>query len=356
METQKDNQTPSRRISKQIQIGGVKIGGGAPVVVQSMTNTDTRDVKSTIRQIKQMERYGCEIIRVAVPDMQAASALKDIKKGIKIPLIADIHFDYRLALAALEAGVDGFRLNPGNIGDHEQIKKVVLAAKERAVPIRIGLNAGSLPKQTGADKPVAQRMVDAALEQVRLLESLDFDLIKVSLKAFDVPTTIAAYRAISEKIPYPLHIGITEAGTPRTGIIRSSVGIGALLYMGIGDTIRVSLTAPPKEEVTAAWEILKSLNLRQHGPVLVSCPTCGRTEVDLVKLALQVEKELHKINKPIKVAVMGCVVNGPGEAADADVGIACGKGKGILFRNGKKIGVVQEEDFLKVLMAEIKKL
>jgi (E)-4-hydroxy-3-methylbut-2-enyl-diphosphate synthase len=303
-----------------------------------------------------MERYGCEIIRVAVPDMQAASALNDIKKGIKIPLIADIHFDYRLALAALEAGVDGFRLNPGNIGDREQIKKVVLAAKERAVPIRIGLNAGSLPKQAGADKPVAQRMVNAALEQVRLLESLDFDLIKVSLKAFDVPTTIAAYRAISVKIPYPLHIGITEAGTPRTGIIRSSVGIGTLLYLGIGDTIRVSLTAPPKEEVTAAWEILKSLNLRQHGPVLVSCPTCGRTEVDLVKLALQVEKELQKIKKPIKVAVMGCVVNGPGEAADADVGIACGKGKGILFRNGKKIGVVQEEDFLKALMAEVKKL
>ena len=351
-----NNQIPSRRISKQIQIGGVKIGGGAPVVVQSMTNTDTRDVKSTIRQIKQMERYGCEIIRVAVPDMQAASALNDIKKGIKIPLIADIHFDYRLALAALEAGVDGFRLNPGNIGDREQIKKVVLAAKERAVPIRIGLNAGSLPKQAGADKPVAQRMVNAALEQVRLLESLGFDLIKVSLKAFDVPTTIAAYRAISVKIPYPLHIGITEAGTPRTGIIRSSVGIGTLLYLGIGDTIRVSLTAPPKEEVTAAWEILKSLNLRQHGPVLVSCPTCGRTEVDLVKLALQVEKELQKIKKPIKVAVMGCVVNGPGEAADADVGIACGKGKGILFRNGKKIGVVQEEDFLKALMAEVKKL
>ena len=351
-----NNQIPSRRISKQIQIGGVKIGGGAPVVVQSMANTDTRDVKSTVRQIKQLEQYGCEIIRVAVPDMQAAAAIKDIKKGIKIPLIADIHFDYRLALAALDSGVDGFRLNPGNIGDREQIKKVVLAAKERAVPIRIGLNAGSLPKQSGADKPVAQRMVDAALAQVRLLESLDFDLIKVSLKAFDVPTTIAAYRDIAAKIPYPLHIGITEAGTPRTGIIRSSVGIGALLYLGIGDTVRVSLTAQPKEEVVAAYEILKSLNLRQHGPVLVSCPTCGRTEVDLVKLASQVEKELHKIDKPIKVAVMGCVVNGPGEAADADVGIACGKGKGILFRNGKKIGVVQEEDFLRALMAEVNKL
>jgi (E)-4-hydroxy-3-methylbut-2-enyl-diphosphate synthase len=218
------------------------------------------------------------------------------------------------------------------------------------------LNAGSLPKQSGADKPVAQRMVDAALAQVRLLESLDFDLIKVSLKAFDVPTTIAAYRSIADKITYPLHIGITEAGTPRTGIIRSSVGIGALLYLGIGDTIRVSLTAQPKEEIIAAYEILKSLNLRQHGPVLVSCPTCGRTEVDLVKLASQVEKELHKIDKPIKVAVMGCVVNGPGEAADADVGIACGKGKGIIFRNGKKIGVVQEEDFLRALMAEVNKL
>ena len=351
-----DTKTPSRRVSKQIQIGGVKIGGGAPVVVQSMANTDTRDVKSTVRQIKQLEQYGCELIRVAVPDMQAAEAIEYIKKGIKIPLIADIHFDYRLALAALASGVDGFRLNPGNIGDREQIKKVVLAAKARAVPIRIGLNAGSLPKQTGADKPVAQRMVDAALAQVQLLESLDFDLIKVSLKAFDVPTTVAAYRSIAGKIPYPLHIGITEAGTPRTGIIRSSVGIGTLLYLGIGDTIRVSLTANPKEEVIAAYEILKSLNLRQHGPVLVSCPTCGRTEVDLVKLAQQVEKELHKIDKPIKVAVMGCVVNGPGEAADADVGIACGKGKGILFRNGKKIRVVKEEDFLKALMSEVTNL
>jgi (E)-4-hydroxy-3-methylbut-2-enyl-diphosphate synthase len=346
---------PKRRISKQIQIGGVKIGGVAPIVVQSMTNTDTRDVMSTIEQIKELEEYGCELIRVAVPDMEAAQALKKIKKGIKIPLVADIHFDYRLALAALESGIDGFRLNPGNIGDRAQIKEVVLAAKVRAVPIRIGLNAGSLPK-ISANKPVATRMVDAALEQIKLLESLDFELIKVSLKAFDVPTTIAAYKTMAEKIPYPLHIGITEAGTPRTGIIRSSVGIGTLLYLGIGDTIRVSLTAHPREEVTAGYEILKSLNLRQHGPVLVSCPTCGRAEVDIIKLAQQVEAELQKIKKPIKVAVMGCVVNGPGEAADADVGIACGKGKGILFRNGKKIGVVEEEDFLKSLMAEVEKI
>jgi len=356
MEKPPNIKIPSRRISKQIQIGGVKIGGGAPVVVQSMTNTDTRDVKSTVRQIRQLEQSGCEIIRVAVPDLQAAAAIRDIKKNIKIPLIADIHFDYRLALAALDSGVDGFRLNPGNIGDRAQIKQVVLAAKSRAVPIRIGLNAGSLPQQTGTAKSVVERMVDAALAQVRLLESLDFGLIKVSLKAFDVPTTIAAYRDIADKIPYPLHVGITESGTPCTGVIRSSVGIGALLYLGIGDTIRVSLTAHPKEEVTAAYEILKSLNLRQHGPVLVSCPTCGRTEVDLVKLASQVEKELHKIKKPIKVAVMGCVVNGPGEAADADVGIACGKGKGILFRSGKKIRVVPEADFLTALMAEVTKL
>jgi (E)-4-hydroxy-3-methylbut-2-enyl-diphosphate synthase len=345
---------PLRRVSKQIQIGDVKIGGGAPVVVQSMTNTDTRDVLSTIRQIKELEEADCELIRVAVPDMEAARALKKIKKGIKIPLIADIHFDYRLALAALESGVDGFRLNPGNIGDHEQIKQVVLAARERAVPIRIGLNAGSLPKSDKVKNTVTA-MVDAALEQVHLLESLDFDLIKVSLKAFDVPTTIAAYKAIAEKVPYPLHVGITEAGTPRTGIIRSSVGIGTLLYLGIGDTIRVSLTANPKEEVVAGYEILKSLNLRQHGPILVSCPTCGRTEVDIIRLAQQVEAELQKIKKTVKVAVMGCVVNGPGEAKDADAGIACGKNRGVLFKNGKQIGVVEEKDFLRALMGEIEK-
>ena len=345
---------PPRRISKQIQIGGVKIGGNAPVVVQSMTNTDTRDVMSTIRQIKELEEYDCEIIRVAVPDMEAAGALKKIKKGIKIPLIADIHFDYRLALAALEAGVDGLRLNPGNIGDKDQIKKVVLAAKERAVLIRIGVNAGSLPKTQSTKKSLTARMIDAALEEVKLLESLDFDLIKVSLKAFDVPTTISAYQTIAQKIPYPLHIGITEAGTPRTGVIRSSVGIGTLLYLGIGDTIRVSLTAQPREEVIVGYEILKSLNLRQHGPILVSCPTCGRTEVDIITIAQQVESELQKIKKPIKVAVMGCVVNGPGEAKDADVGIACGKGRGILFRKGKKIGVIEEKDFLKALMKEVK--
>jgi (E)-4-hydroxy-3-methylbut-2-enyl-diphosphate synthase len=345
-----------RRISKAINIGGVTVGGSAPVVVQSMTKTDTRDVKATIRQIKQLEEIGCEIIRVAVPDAEAARALVDIKKGIKIPLLADIHFDFRLALMALDAGVDGLRINPGNIGEADKVKKVTLAAKERGVPIRIGVNAGSLPKTDDKKLTVVDRMVAAALTQVKLLETLNFDLIKVSLKAFDVPTTIAAYQQIADKIPYPLHIGITEAGTPRTGVIRSAVGIGTLLWLGIGDTIRVSLTASPKEEVIAAYEILKSLDLRRRGPVLVSCPTCGRAEADVVKLAQQVDRRLLKINKPIKVAVMGCVVNGPGEAKDADVGIACGKGKGVIFKRGEKLAVVEEKDFLSALMREVEGL
>jgi (E)-4-hydroxy-3-methylbut-2-enyl-diphosphate synthase len=345
-----------RRISKPIQIGGVTIGGGAPIVVQSMTNTDTRDIRATIEQIRELEDAGCELVRVAVPDAEAARAISEIKRGISIPLIADIHFDYRLALMALEAGADGLRLNPGNIGEPEKVKAVALAAKERNVPIRIGLNAGSLPKTADPELSVAQRMVEAALEQIKWLESLDFDLIKVSLKAFDVPTTIEAYRTIAERMPYPLHLGITEAGTPKKGVIRSAVGIGTLLYMGIGDTIRVSLTAHPREEVIAGYEILKSLDLRQHGPILVSCPSCGRAEVDIVKLAEEVEAELAKVTKPIKVAVMGCVVNGPGEAKDADVGIACGRGKGVIFKKGEKVGVVEEKDFLSALMREVEGL
>ncbi len=342
-----------RRKSKAIKIGNVTVGGGAPISVQSMTKTDTRNVRATIRQIKELEEAGCEIVRVAVPDNEAAQALAKIKKSIKIPLVADIHFDYRLALEAIKAGVDGLRLNPGNIGEAAKVKKVALAAKERGVPIRIGVNAGSLPKTASKKPGTAERMVEAALGQVRLLESLDFDLIKISLKAFDVPTTIKAYRDIAEKVPYPLHIGITEAGTPRTGVIRSAVGIGTLLWLGIGDTIRVSLTAPPVEEVAAGYEILKSLDLRRRGPVLVSCPTCGRAEADVVKLAQEVEARLLKIDRPIKVAVMGCVVNGPGEAKDADVGIACGKGRGVIFKRGKKVAVVEEKDFLEALMREV---
>jgi len=344
-----------RRKSKPIQIGRVTVGGDAPIVVQSMTKTDTRDVRSTIDQIRELEECGCELVRLAVPDMEAAEAISPIKKGVSIPIIADIHFDYRLALMALVAGADGLRLNPGNISQPEKVTKIVKAAKERSVPIRIGVNAGSLPKAKNPKMTIAEQMVEAALEQIRLLESLDFDLIKVSLKAFDVPTTIEAYQSIAQKIPYPLHIGITEAGPPRTGIIRSTVGIGTLLWLGIGDTIRVSLTAHPREEVIAGYEILKSLNLRQHGPILVSCPSCGRAEVDIVKLAQAVEEELLKINKPIKVAVMGCVVNGPGEAKDADIGIACGKGKAVLFKKGKKVRTIKEKDFVVALMAEVER-
>ncbi|MFH0941429.1 MAG: flavodoxin-dependent (E)-4-hydroxy-3-methylbut-2-enyl-diphosphate synthase [Chloroflexota bacterium] len=344
-----------RRKSQPVRIGSVTVGGGAPIVVQSMTSTDTRDITATARQIKELEEAGCELVRVAVPDITAARAIAGIKKNISIPLIADIHFDYRLALAALEAGCDGLRLNPGNIGEPAKVTAVVKAAREREVPIRIGVNAGSLPKTPRPKLGIAQQMVAAAMAQVHLLESLDFDLIKVSLKAFDVPTTIAAYREIAGKMPYPLHIGITEAGLPRQGIIRSAVGIGTLLYLGIGDTIRVSLTAHPKEEVFAAYEILKSLNLRQHGPVLVSCPTCGRTEADIMELAQAVADRLAAIKKPIKVAVMGCVVNGPGEAKEADVGIACGKGRGILFKKGKRVRVVAEKDYLSALMEEIER-
>jgi (E)-4-hydroxy-3-methylbut-2-enyl-diphosphate synthase len=346
----------TRRICKTLRIGNITVGGNAPIVVQSMTKTDTRDIPATINQIKELEDCGCEIVRVAVPDSEAAESLAAIKKSISLPLIADIHFDYRLALAALKTGVDGLRLNPGNIGDEEQIARVVAAAKERKVPIRIGVNAGSLPANFQPKAPTAKRMVSMALEQIKLMESLDFDLIKVSLKAFDVPTTIQAYQMIAGKMPYPLHLGVTEAGLPQTGVVRSAIGIGILLYQGIGDTIRVSLTAHPCEEVFVAYEILKSLGLRQRGPTLVSCPSCGRTEVDIISLAEAVSKRLEKISKSVKVAVMGCVVNGPGEAKDADVGIACGKGKGAIFRKGKVVGTASEDNLLEALMAEIRKL
>lgn len=345
-----------RRASKSIQIGTVKIGGGAPVSVQSMTKTDTRDIKSTVTQIRELEECGCEIIRVAVPDTEAAEAIAGIKKKIKIPLIADIHFDYRLALEAMKNGADGLRLNPGNIRDREQIKKVVRAARERQVPIRIGVNFGSLPASTGRKIATADLMVKLAMEQVDLLESMDFGLMKIALKAFDVPTTISAYQKIARKTDYPLHLGITESGPPRTGIIRSTAGIAVLLYEGIGDTLRVSLSSHPREEVFAGYEMLKSLDLREHGPVLVSCPSCGRTEADVLGLAQSVSDYLQGIERTIKVAVMGCVVNGPGEAKDADVGIACGKSKGVIFRKGNIVRTVKEEDYYSSLVAEIVQL
>ena len=329
------------------------MGGDAPIVVQSMTKTDTRDARATIEQIRELEDCGCEIIRCAVPDLEAARALKTIKKGISIPLVADIHFDYRLALAALEAGVDGLRLNPGNISDPARVSVIVKEARVRRVPIRIGVNFGSLPQDLDPALSLPQKMAAAALRHIRMLEDLDFDLIKVSLKAFDVPTTIQAYQEIAGRIPYPLHIGITEAGTPRQGMVRSAVGLGILLDQGLGDTLRVSLTTHPREEVFAAYEILKSLNLREHGPLLVSCPTCGRAEVDVVSLANAVEAHLLKIKKPLKVAVMGCVVNGPGEAKDADIGVACGQGKAVLFKKGQLLRTIETGVILSELLREI---
>ena len=343
----------TRRTSKPLRIGNVMVGGDAPIAVQSMTKTDTRDIKATINQIKALEDSGCEIVRVAVPDKEAAESLASIRKSVSLPLIADIHFDYRLALAALRAGVDGLRLNPGTMGDEEQVAMVVAAAREQEVPIRIGVNAGSLPAGFQPRATVAKRMVNVALRQIRFMEGLDFHLIKVSLKAFDLPATIQAYQMIAKKMPYPLHLGITEAGLPRTGVIRSAIGVGILLYQGIGDTIRVSLSAHPCEEVFAAYEILKALGLRERGPILVSCPSCGRAEVDIIALAEAVSKRLERSIKPIKVAVMGCVVNGPGEARDADVGIACGKGKGAIFRKGEVVGTVEEDSLLEALMAQI---
>jgi len=335
-------------------VGGVAIGGGAPISVQSMTKTDTRDIPATVRQIRELEATGCDIVRVAVPDTEASNALGRIVKSARIPVIADIHFDYRLALAALKAGVHGLRLNPGNIRRREHVEAVVRVAEERRVPIRIGVNAGSVPPDYKPRLGMARRMVDLAMEQVWLLEDMGFDLIKLSLKAFDVETTVKAYQMMAKTVPYPLHLGITESGLPRAGAVRSAVGLAILLYQGIGDTIRVSLTGPPVEEVEVGFEILKSLGLREYGPTLVSCPTCGRTEADVTAMARAVDKVLTRIDKPIKVAVMGCVVNGPGEARDADVGIACGKGRCAIFRKGKVVATVDEKEALQILIREIR--
>ena len=346
-----------RRETKSIYVGKVPVGGGNPVVVQSMTKTDTADTKSTIRQIKSLESSGCEIIRLAVPDMNAAKALGRIKKSINIPMIADIHFDWRLALEAVRQGVDGLRINPGNIGARWKIQEVVTAANDLGIPIRIGVNAGSLEKDL-LEKyrhPLPEALVESAGRNIQILEGMDFTNIKVSLKASDVLRTVEAYRLFSERYAYPLHIGISEAGPPSQGIIKSSVGLGILLHEGIGDTIRVSLTADPKEEVRVAYAILGSLGLRKRGVNIISCPTCGRTRIDLKGLVKKVESRIRKIDKPITVAVMGCVVNGPGEAREADFGIAGGNGRGILFRKGKIIKRVKEEELLDSLFKEIQK-
>ena len=336
-----------RRKSKQIQIGNVKIGADAPISVQSMTNTDTRDVKSTLNQIRDMSDCGCDLVRLAILNPDAANAVKEIKKHSPIPLIADIHFDYRLALKCIENGIDGLRINPGNIGKEENIKKVINAAKTNNIPIRIGINAGSLEKDIELeDIPLYEKMVKSALRHIKILEDNDFNNIKISLKSSDVYTTIQAYRLIAEKVDYPLHLGVTEAGTYTSGIIKSSVGLGTLLAEGIGDTIRVSLTDSPIEEVRAGIMILKSLGLKQKGINFISCPTCGRTQIDLIKLANEVEKRLENIDKPITVAVMGCAVNGPGEAKHADYGIAGGIKEGYIFKKGQIIERLSEDKLL----------
>lgn len=347
-----------KKITRQIHIGPVAVGGGAPCSVQSMCSTDTRNIEATLGQIRALAEAGCEIVRCAVPDDDAAVALGKIKAQSPIPVIADIHFNYKLALQVLEGGIDGLRLNPGNIGDVWKVREVVKAASERSVPIRIGVNAGSLEKELleRYGHPTAEAMAESALGHIRILEDLGYREIKVSLKASDVMKTVAAYRLLSEQIDYPLHIGITEAGTLFSGTIKSSVGLGILLADGIGDTLRVSLTGDPVDEVRVGYEILKSLGLRQRGVNFVSCPTCGRCQINLVKVAEEVERLLQGVDKPITVAVMGCAVNGPGEAREADVGLAAGKGEGLIFRHGEIVRKVPEEALASALLEEIDRL
>tara|TARA_B100001123_G_scaffold60082_1_gene64959 strand:+ start:1635 stop:2786 length:1152 start_codon:yes stop_codon:yes gene_type:complete len=370
-----------RRVTKQINVGDVAVGGNSRISVQSMTKTDTRNVDATVSQIQLMQDAGCEIARCAVPDMEAAKALANIKERVSIPIVADIHFHYQLALEALNSGVDCLRLNPGNIRDRSKVEAVVKEAKVRGVPIRIGVNFGSLPPvgaigrkggfsrhsdgvnelpkagEAGPDDySVVDHMVATGLWEISILEDLGFDLIKISLKAFDVDTTVEAYRKMSMLVPYPFHLGITEAGTAKSGSIRSAIGLGTLLYDGIGDTIRVSLSDDPREEVYTGLEILKSLELRKEGAVLVACPSCGRADVDVVKLANSVDDLLKQTKTSVKVAVMGCEVNGPGEAKDADVGIAAGAGRAIIFRKGKKTRIVPEAEMLTALMEEVGKV
>ncbi len=347
-----------RRKTRQISIGSVKVGGDAPISVQSMTKTDTRDIQKTIKQIRHLEAAGCEIVRVAIPDGEAAQAIREIKKRIHIPLIADIHFHSKLALKAMECGADAIRINPGNIGGKERLKDVVLEAKHRSIPIRIGVNAGSLEKDVlkrfgGA---TAEAMVASALRTIEFMEDLGFQHIKVSLKASDVPRTIEAYRLFSRQSDYPLHLGITETGIGSSAIVKSAIGIGLLLEEGIGDTLRVSLTADPVEEVRVGYEILRTLKIRHRGIEIISCPTCGRCEIDLLPLVKCVRKEIESISTPLMIAIMGCVVNGPGEAREADIGIAGGKGVGVLFRKGKIVRKIKEEDFLKVLVSEVRRM
>lgn len=347
-----------KKPTRQINIGGLKIGGVTPCSVQSMCSTDTRDTIATLNQIEALTSAGCELVRCAVLDMDAADAIGVIRAGSSIPLVADIHYDYKLALKVLSGGVDGLRINPGNIGERWKVAEVVKAASERQVPIRIGVNAGSLEKDLLAKygHPTPEAMVESALGHVHILEDLGYDQIKISLKASDVMKTVAAYRLLSRKVDYPLHIGITEAGTTFSGTIKSSVGLGILLSEGIGDTMRVSLTGDPVDEVRVAYGILKSLGLRQRGINLVSCPTCGRCQIDLIPIAEEVERRLQSVIHPFNVAIMGCIVNGPGEAREADVGIAGGKGEGLLFRNGNVVRKIPEKELADALIEEVERM
>jgi len=347
-----------RRKTRQIYYGDVAVGGDAPISIQSMTNTKTTDIEKTIEQIQKLSEVGCEIIRVAVPDMISARKLSEIKRSIDIPLIADIHFDYRLALEAIRQGVDGLRLNPGNIGQADRVKEIVLEAKKTNIPIRIGVNSGSIEKEIiyKYGRPTAEGMVESAMKHIDILEENNFEEIVISLKSTDIMMTIKSYQLMAERVDYPLHIGITEAGTIWAGTIKSSVGIGSLLAQGIGDTIRISLTGDPIEEVKVGWQILKALRLRKKGPEIISCPTCGRTEINLINLAEKVENKFANLNKDITIAVMGCAVNGPGEAREADIGIAGGKGEALIFKKGKLVKKVPEDQLLKELEYEIDKI
>ena len=351
-----EKKNTTRKATREIRIGKVRIGGNNPVVVQSMTNTDTRDTASTLKQIERLAKAGCEIVRLAVLNEDAAKALYEISGSSPLPIVADIHFDSRLAVLALEHGADALRINPGNIGSAAKVREVVAAAKAKGAPIRIGVNSGSVEKHLlqKYGGPAPEALVESALGHVRILEDLNFHDIKISIKSSSVMDTIAGYTMLSKACPYPLHIGVTEAGTAIRGAVKSSIGIGILLWQGIGDTLRVSLTADPVEEIPVAWEILRSLNLRFRGPEIISCPTCGRTEVDLIGLAQKVEERLQYEDAPVKVAVMGCVVNGPGEASEADIGIAGGRGKGIIFRHGKIIRKANsEKELLSAFMEEL---
>jgi len=351
----------SRRKTRQIKVGDVAVGGDAPICVQSMTNTDTADVERTVAQIRRLEEAGCEIVRVAVPDMGAAKAIESIREQISIPLIGDIHFDWRLAVAAMEHGAQGIRINPGNLGGSDKLKRVVEAAGQHRVPIRVGVNSGSVEKDLlesygypTAENPEA--LIESAFRNVRLVEDFGYQEIKISIKSADVLTTIASYRILSRRLDYPLHIGVTEAGGLIGGTVKSSVALGILLYEGIGDTLRVSLTRDPVEEVRVAFELLRALKIRERGPELISCPTCGRTGIDLFSLAQEVENYIQTMKSPLKVAVMGCVVNGPGEAREADIGVAGGRGFGIIFKKGEIVKRVPEEDLLSVFMNELKEM